>query len=464
MRMNKFEKQIVNDINSSMWPGDIYSYPHNASYKKIEVDLIKTWEDEKNINIYIHIPFCKSKCAYCGLLSLAMDKHSSICQRDYIEKYVATLIRDIKYFSSILKDVKIHGIFFGGGTPNMLMFEQVYEILQAIEIHFSQNLATVDICFETSPSLLTPDYIFNLKSSNVNRISMGIQSFNENELKIANRENIFKNIYDAVDSCHQYDLKFNIDLIIGLPKQTEENMWDSISSTIKLKPQSIALYPLTLVIDTPLDISGDYEGALSPEGKYRMFPEIYKFMSESNYTQQSNMSFIQSEYFDKCKSMYLKVGSLDPKISTLGLGAGARSYAGKIHYSSSYSLQQNEIVSIVDSYLGTEVTKREYEGIEVSIEENKRRYIMLTLTDGGMDISDYYLKFGTDVFLDFADEFLALNNLDLVTIDGNWLRLSAKGFIYADIISNIFVSPSVRRKYVRSIIDNVKKKGQLPLS
>ena len=451
---NRYENQIISNIEASIWPGDAYIYPRKFMYESMEIDFLEVWKNERKINIYIHIPFCVSKCAFCGFFALGMNQHKGKSMSSYIEKYTVALVDEIKYFATIMKDVEVCSIYFGGGTPNVLKIEQISKILSTIENHFFQSIDNINVCFEAHPNLLHSSYISGLSENMVNRISIGIQTFNEGELKNAERFNNFKKIYDTVEICHKYSMLFNVDLMIGLPNQDAKSIWFSIENTIKLEPQSITIYLLSIVKGTPLS-RNDSIKALSMKEIYLLLPKIFEYMNANNYIQQSNVSFINKSFYNKNNSMYLKVGSVDPKIPTLGLGLGSRSFGSEIHYTTRYSSNQNEIISFVESYLEMNNKKLEYVGVRLSIDENKRRYVILNLADGGIDMLDYKNRFGSEILQDFQEEFSALNNLNMIIIADNQITLTTKGFVYSDVISAIFVSENINRKNTERKITSI---------
>lgn len=451
MKNKEYKKQkLIQSLRNREWKGDIYTYPHSMAYRlhNGDINFYEIWNDTKELNMYIHIPFCPGKCSYCGLFSLGC------ADEKLISEYVLTLLKEIIFYAGILKGAKIREIFIGGGTPNMLSIEQLTLLLREIESNFKMNIAEIDICLECHPNFLTEDYIKRLKNLGIGRISIGMQSFCTNELEISNRLYKTPIVVNIAEWCHKCDMPFNLDLIIGLPKQDEENMWYNITQAINFQPQSITLYPLTIVKGTPFEKQITDDDIMPTSRIIDLMPEIIDYFKERNFSYQSNVSFFNNTYLVGKK--FLKVGSLNIKYPCLGIGAGARSYAEKLHYSMIYTTNQEDIRKVIEEYISIPIEKRKYISFPMSLDENKRRYIMLSLIDGGLSLMDYYELFKSTPKNDFVDEFAILDELELIICGDEDIILSQKGIVYADILIRIFISPFVNRRYALKEMENSK--------
>lgn len=450
MDKDRKKQQLLKSLSDRDWEGDIYTYPHSMAYRlhNGNISFSDVWNGTKELNMYIHIPFCPGKCSYCGLFSLGC------ADEKIISEYVLALSREIVYYAEILKGARIREMFIGGGTPNMLSLEQLTFLLREIELNFNVNISEIDICLECHPSFLTENYIKSIKNLGIGRISIGMQSFCTNELEISNRVYKAPIVVNIAEWCHKYDLPFNLDLIIGLPKQDEENMWYNIAQAINFQPQSITLYPLTIVKGTPFETQIKSDDIMSTRHIIDLMPTIIDYFAEKNFSYQSNVSFFNNTYHIGKK--FLKVGSLDIKYPCLGIGAGARSYADKMHYSMIYSTNQEDIRKVIQEYICIPTEERKYISFPMSLDENKRRYTMLSLIDGGLNLTDYFELFKSVPKNDFEDEFAILEELELIVCNDKEISLSRKGIVYADILIRIFISAFVNRRYALKKLENDK--------
>ncbi len=185
---------------------------------------------KENYGIYIHVPFCVKKCNFCPF-------YKEIFREERKNEYIEALLNEIRQ-----KDISgiPSWIYFGGGTPNLLSIEDLKKIIFALK----EKLKLTEIGIEVLPGLINTDYISELKSIGFTRISFGIQSLHENILKSNNR--IYSNpekIYELVEAAKKNDFWVNIDVIVGLPGQSEESFFDDIAQIIKFQPSQIATYP-----------------------------------------------------------------------------------------------------------------------------------------------------------------------------------------------------------------------------
>lgn len=451
MKYEQLLERIDSMIKKAKWPGDIYTYPHANAFKKVNVDIEKLWEKAQDINLYVHIPFCAHKCSYCGLLSCAVGKNGC----DTIDTYLLALEREIKFYCSILpKSTHVTDIFIGGGTPNILNFDQQKRLIHVLEDSFNFSFKEIRSCFECNPELISEAQIKLLTDLGVQRISVGMQSFKQDELELSNRAFDPPQIEKVANWCHKYDLDFNLDLIMGLPNQTADNLWYNLEKAIALNPQSITVYQFEVVRGTPFS-KQDINIILDNRMKYELYPSLITYMESHGYIAQSNNSFIRKK--DLQPKMYLKVGSMDPKIPTLGLGAGARSYAEDVHYGMRYSVEPSLVREIIKEYISTEPEDLQHFGVTLSLDEKKRKYVILTLTDGGIDLNDYNNRFQSDFKKDFKDEFLVLKDKEFIQEKNQEIFLTKMGLTYADIIAMLFCSMEMQKRYNQALIMSMRE-------
>jgi oxygen-independent coproporphyrinogen-3 oxidase len=196
-------------------------------------------------SIYIHIPFCKHRCAYC-------DFNTYANQEDSIPAYVNALIKEIEYVGQqTTQPINIHTIFFGGGTPSLLSARQFDSVMRALRAAFVFS-PTAEISTEANPGTVTLETLSALRETGINRISYGVQSANMEELRMLERAHNFFDVIEAVTNSRKAGFdNLNLDLIYGLPEQTLDSWKATLSRIVDLHPEHISAYALTLEHGTP---------------------------------------------------------------------------------------------------------------------------------------------------------------------------------------------------------------------
>lgn len=201
-------------------------------------------EKKKELELYIHIPFCVQKCLYCDFLSMPVDE---TVRRHYVHK----LIEEIKEKAGNYSGYSVPSIFFGGGTPSILHGAQIAEIMEALQKHFYIE-KDAEITIECNPGTLTEQKLSACKSSGVNRLSIGLQSAKNQELEKLGR------IHSFEEFLHNYDLvrkmgfdNVNVDIMSALPGQTVSDWEYTLKEILKLRPEHISAYSLIIEEGTP---------------------------------------------------------------------------------------------------------------------------------------------------------------------------------------------------------------------
>lgn len=323
------------------------------------------------MELYIHIPFCKSKCRYCDFLSW------SNCEND-IEAYVEALNLDIRN-SLFGKDFTLDTIYFGGGTPGILNSFFVEEIVKTIRDN-AKISDTAEITLEVNPCTVTEEKSKVYHDIGINRISMGVQSFNDNELKLLGRAHMAEDVYKAYHIMRNAGFNnINMDLIQGLPGQSKEGFLFSLNKMIELSPEHISAYEL--IVEPGTSFYKDY----GPESGY-VFDEdvqadIYiatvNALKQAGYEQYEISNFSKPGYHSRHNSGYW---TGDPYI---GCGLGAVGYIGNRRITKKQTLKE---------YISKPLDFFEE---KVSPMEKKQEYIFLGLRmNKGISEIDYENKFG----------------------------------------------------------------------
>lgn len=269
-----------------------------------------------SIGIYIHIPFCVSKCAYCDFYSLPEGCH----REELKERYVSALIRQLKWAKKKYGKLTVSTVFIGGGTPTTLKTEQLVRLIASLKSTFELT-RNCEFTVEANPKTFDEEKLSALKKCGVNRLSIGMQSANENELKLLGRTHTFedtKKTFDLTRKCG-FD-NVSVDLMYGIPSQTEQSFLRTLEEAIKLSPEHISVYGLQLENGTPLVKNKD-EYVFPDENEcVSMYSKGIALLSEAGYKRYEISNFSKDGKECRHNLGYWSQGEY------LGFGTGAYSY------------------------------------------------------------------------------------------------------------------------------------------
>lgn len=363
--------------------------------------------------IYIHIPFCKSRCAYCDFFS---STHLS-----YKSKLVACLCNELISEKHYIGNEAIETIYFGGGTPSLLEendFKLIFDTIQAT--YDTSNC--VEITIEVNPDDVTNDFVSMLKKFPFNRISIGIQSFINNELKLINRRHTSEQAIEAVQLFQRNDYEnISIDLIYGYPSQDINNLSTSVDKLLKMKIQHISAYHLTYEKGTVLHqkLINNKVQAVDEETSLEMFNLITSELTKNGFFHYEISNFAKEGFQSKHNSSYWNGKKY------LGIGPSAHSY-------NNTSRKWN--VASITSYIKAIETKSPcYEIEQLSLNDKYNDYIITSLrTLQGCSLANIKTEFG-EIYLKNcllnAAKYLKNNTLET---DSNFLKLTKKGIFLSD--------------------------------
>ena len=287
------------------------------------------------LSLYIHIPWCVQKCPYCDFNSHAQK--SDIPEQDYINHLITDLEQDLTCFHHSVKNRPLHSIFIGGGTPSLFSAQGIAFLLSEIKhrIPFSPN---IEITLEANPGTVEAERFLGYTQAGVNRISMGIQSFNDDKLRVLGRIHNALEAKSAVDfarilrSQDKLD-SFNLDLMHGLPNQTVEQALDDLRQAIELAPPHLSWYQLTIEPNTmfayrPPTLPNDDE-------LWDIFEQGHQLLSAAGYQQYETSAYAKPEFQCKHNLNYWRFGDY------LAIGCGAH---GKLSFADENSTAVNEII------------------------------------------------------------------------------------------------------------------------
>ena len=377
-----------------------------------------TRKNKTPLGIYVHIPFCRSKCQYCAFYSLATKDDS------LMDRYQKALCMHIKEAGTLAPNYLVDTIYFGGGTPSLIGPDRLCAILTTIRKYFDVD-DRAEITFEANPDSVTPRLLRRLRSEGFNRISLGIQSDNNEILKKLGRPHTYEQAVEAVRLIRKYRYKnLSIDLMYGLPGQDLNGWMKTLKNVLSLKPEHISCYGLTLEEGTPLYEYREFYALADDDAQAEMYLTAVDILKQHGYRQYEISNFCRKGYTSRHNMKYWQGGEY------LGFGPDASSDFGGRRFSIIRDLQ-----GYVDGILNGDAVLRENQ--EISPGERAGEYLMTRLrTAGGITQTEYeqhyLLPFSSleQKLLEYADRGYAFR-----TYDGRW-RLTPTGFL----ISNTIIS------------------------
>lgn len=372
--------------------------------------------------IYIHIPFCKSKCAYCNFFSLVSEKK--------IVEYVDALKKELIARNQYLGNDKVKTIYFGGGTPSLLPTKYIDEILKITNDNFDL-ISNPEITLEANPDTIDKEQLFELKSLGVNRISIGIQSFHDDDLKYLDRRHDSKHALQIIDDlkCVGFE-KLTLDLIYGIPTLTEEKWNKNLDIFFSTGISHLSAYALTIEPKTILGQrieKGDLQD-VSEDETVRHYNILVDRTKEKGFEHYEISNFAKTG----CRSQHNSIYWNDEKY--LGLGPSAHSYDGNSRQWNISNL--TKYIQLVNADTNTDADAdlgRYYEKEILSKEDKFNEYVMTSLrTSWGCDVEKISAKYGSyysEHFLKNVKKYLESGEM---LKDFNTYHLTDKGMLFAD--------------------------------
>lgn len=369
--------------------------------------------------IYIHVPFCKTRCAYCDFYSTTQEQLKS--------RYVNALCQELDMRRNYLNDAPIGTLYFGGGTPSQLSEADFRMFFACIEEVYGLETCQ-EITLEANPDDLTDDYVAMLTTLPFNRISMGIQTFHEPTLRLIGRRHTAKEAIEAVSRCQQHGFhNISIDLIYGLPNETPEQWKEDLGTAFSLDVQHISAYHLTYEQGTRLwqMLQRQEIEEVDEDTSVELFRILCDKMQQAGFEHYEISNFARSGYRSRHNSAYWH------EVPYLGCGPGAHSFNGD-------SREWN--VSSLQKYIGAlEQGQRDFEQEILDTDTRYNELVMTRLrTCEGIPLTYLQQRFGQayhNYCLHLAAPYLRQG---LLLQKGDTLRLSKEGiFVSDDIISDL---------------------------
>jgi oxygen-independent coproporphyrinogen-3 oxidase len=374
--------------------------------------------------IYIHVPFCRSRCSYCDFATGAYEGALA-------EQYVRALAREIESFEIDGALEEVNTIYFGGGTPSLLTREQIARVLEAVRNRFRVRV-DAEVTMEMNPGTVTPELARAFRTEGVNRASFGAQTFDDRELRRLGRTHTAEDTRRTFATLRDAGFdNVSFDLIAGLPRQTLDAWGRNLEEALALAPEHLSLYLLEVHEGTPL-------AAQIREGRYPLpdaddAAEMYRLLVErtrrSGYEQYEISNFCLKGRESRHNMKYWTGAPY------YGFGCSAHSFDGR---ASRWSNERDarRYVELIEEG-GTAIVERtELDARERSAEA---LFLGLRLLSRGVDLAKHRALFRRDVRADYAVDLARFDDAGLIEIEGDVLRLTPEGALLSNEVFSAFV-------------------------
>ena len=359
--------------------------------------------------LYIHIPFCKQKCKYCDFASFAGR-----------ERRIGAYLRALEKEASSSPLFTFETLYVGGGTPSLLSVTQIKKLAGIISSFFGPIKNFEESTFEANPESLTEEKLAVLKEAGFNRLSMGLQSFNDNELKMLGRVHTAAQFLEAYENARKAGFtNINVDLIAGLPNQKLEDFLDSLKHLFALSPEHISVYGLQIEEGTPFFEQGIVCDQLLMR---QMLEHTHDFLTENGYHHYEISNYAKPGFEARHNTHYWQNGEY------VGLGSAAVSYVGGVRYQNTPNLA--DYITRMENGQSPVVFHEKLCGQE---KEGENLLLGLRQLDGIILSPTQKEMFGTEIEKHLQN--------GLLVRDGKKVKLSKEGLYLANEVFCSFVAP-----------------------
>ena len=363
---------------------------------------------DAGIGLYVHIPFCKRKCNYC-------DFASFVPANDFRRKYIDALVAEIKEYGKSDRRA-VDTVFFGGGTPSLLLPEELSRIMEALRSAFWISPDS-EITAEINPGTLNEGILDSFLHHGFNRFSVGLQSIHENELKNLGRIHGFEDFLNTYKLLRARGVKnISVDLMFGIPEQTKASFASTLDKIIELSPEHISVYGLILEEGTPFFDTRDKLPLPNEDEEREMYFLASRRLRAAGYLHYEISNFAKGGFECRHNLKYWR------REEYIGVGLAAHSFLDGRRFSNSRD---------TESYFNKE---RSLEPLPEK-EDESFEYAMLNLrTASGISLSEYKERFCKN-FTDGKEEIINKHlSLGLIVLDGESLRLTPEGFYLSNTV------------------------------
>ncbi len=353
--------------------------------------------------VYVHIPFCASKCPYC-------DFYSSVSGEEEKDKYLSALLKEISFYENISADT----IYLGGGTPSVFGKERLSVLIEKLKEQF--NFTDGEITVEINPSSCTEDLAKALFEAGVRRVSMGLQSFVEDERKILGRNSSAEKVKEAVEICKRAKINnISLDIMLGVPNQTQKSLEKTLEFVTGAGVNHISAYILKIEENTPFYKMKNTLSLPDEDSVCDFYEFVCDYLEEKGFIQYEISNFAKPQFESRHNLKYWRCEEY------LGLGTSAHSFLnGKRFY------HERDF----DGYIKNPVAVTQ-DGDGGSVEE----YVMLKLRlSEGLSNSEMKKRFSCPIPSEITEKAEKFIKAKLMSFDGETLKFTQKGFLLSNSI------------------------------
>lgn len=382
----------------------------------------------ENIGIYIHIPFCISKCYYCDFVSFQnMD--------NYIEEYVNALCIEILQNSEILSQYNISSIYFGGGTPSYIDSKYIAQIMDTLKMFLDvKQLNDIEVTIEVNPNSADYNKLVSYKECGINRVSIGLQSTNDLVLKNIGRKHKFEDFLNTLSDCKKAGISnISVDLIYPLPYLTKDIFKDGVEKIASLSNEfninHISIYNLEIHENTKLDflLKEGFVSLVDEDEEYEMKQILESTLEKSGYIKYEISNFAKEGFESKHNINYWKQGQY------LGFGVAASSFFGGTRYTNTKEL--SKYIFSIKTGGNILIEKESLDKLDLM-----KEYVILNLRlKDGVNFNKFKQKFAENIMNLFGTEIKDLEAKGLLTKTNENIFLNKRGTEVANIVWEKFI-------------------------
>ncbi|MBQ4150200.1 MAG: radical SAM family heme chaperone HemW [Clostridia bacterium] len=374
---------------------------------------------KEKLGIYVHIPFCKSKCGYCDFCSHPPKKGEA-------DRYLNALMLNMQDFSGAAQDFSVDTVYIGGGTPTLLTKKQMKDLVECIYSSFNVEKGA-EFTVEANPGTVDKGYLKHLASLGINRISFGLQSASDIELRTLGRIHFAKDFIESFKAARAAGFtNISVDLMYGIPYQTLESFEKTLELVKSLRPEHISVYGLKIEEGTRFFEEQDTLPLPDEETEYKMYRTAHSLLEGAGYEHYEISNYARAGFASKHNLRYWN------NEKYLGFGVSAHSY---------FSAQRFAFTKDIEKYM-CEMEKSEpniqsilSECNDIDIFTRESEYVMLRMRlFKGVNLAQYYSTFGEDFAKKYGEKLARYINGGFVTLDDKKCAFTLKGMYVSNYI------------------------------
>lgn len=379
----------------------------------------------KDLGLYLHVPFCMKKCGYCDFLSWKGTEEEQ-------ETYVQGLLKEIESYREFAKGYKVSTVFLGGGTPSILSGEQIERILGAVSDVFMMD-KHAEITLEMNPGTVTEEKLRSYKKAGINRLSIGLQSVKNENLKLLGRIHTYEEFLQSYELARQEGFKnISVDLISSLPGQTLESWKEELQEIVRLNPEHVSVYQLILEEGTPFyETYADHPELLPDEEVSR---EIYlstgRILSEAGYEQYEISNYAKPGQESRHNLKYWD------RADYLGLGLGAASMVRNIRMTNT-----RDLMTYLEHCSQPKTMRKDVQFLEEPRQMEEFMFLGLRKTRG-VSRKEFHRVFGRDMDMVYEKTLAKCLENGMLKEHKDRVFLSEEGVLVSNLVLSEFLFES----------------------